>query len=164
MTYIYNNKPITRNGIVLDDVWYSLDYVLGLSDEERTDLGITKQAEPTPQPLTLEQLKENKLNEINGAFEQTMQQVRAGYPNDEVMSWSKQESDARAYLADNTVDAKLLESLADVRQVPKDIFAKLIINKADQYAVVVGQLVGKRQLLEGVIENATIDTIDSISW
>lgn len=78
MTYIYNNQPITRKGIVIDDAWHSYDYIVILSDAERETLEITVQAPPTPTPVS---------TEPQVPFEVTMRQARltlsrAGLLND----------------------------------------------------------------------------------
>ncbi len=156
---MYNGKRIStvKDGQVTgtkggwehaDGTRYSEDWLLELDTEaKRTARGITEYV-PLVRVPTLDQMHQAKLADINSAFADDMAKVKDGYPADEVMSWAKQESDSRAYLADQNADTKLLDSLAATRNMPKNLFAQKIIDKADQYAVVVGQLIGKRQILE----------------
>jgi hypothetical protein len=67
MTYIYNNNPINRNGVVIADIWYSYDHIIGLTDAGRTALGVTEQVAPTPTPPTLDQVYQAKISEISNA-------------------------------------------------------------------------------------------------
>jgi hypothetical protein len=122
---------------------------------------------PHPAPTTAE-LKQSKRLEINAAFEQSMQQITGGYPASETSSWAKQETEARAYIADNTAPAPLLDALAATRGVAKADLVSRIIAKADLFAAVSGQLIGHRQGLEDALdalpETATIEDIAAIIW
>ena len=52
-----------------------------------------------PPPLTLDEAKAAKLTEINAACDAEIGAIKATYPDTEVMSWDKQEQEARALLA-----------------------------------------------------------------
>jgi len=166
-TYTLNNENITNTeGIVIDDIWYSMTEVKTWSKSKLALAGIAV-TEPEiiePVPLTLTELKAQKIAEINYAFEQSMNQLKSGYPQDEILTWSKQESEARAYLADNNAETPLLDGYVIVKSVTKTNLANAIIAKADMFATICGQLVGKRQYLEDIINGATIEGIANISW
>ena len=116
-------------------------------------------------PLTLSDLKTAKKAEISANFEQTIQQITAGYPPNEIASWSKQEQEARAFTAVALAPTPLIDALANTRGVPKDTLAARIIAKADLFAGISGQLIGKRQGLEDSIEAATSKTaLAAIAW
>lgn len=89
-----------------------------------------------------------RLENINAHCETAIAQISAGYPSSEVLSWPKQETEARAWLADNSVATPLIEALAAARGVVKADLVSRIIEKADLFAQVSGQLIGKRQGLE----------------
>ena len=112
----------------------------------------------------LETKKQIKLNYFNKMFNDLIGQVKTTYPSTEVESWAKQEKEARDYIADNNAQATLLREIALARGASVEWFANKVISKADQYALVVGKLIGTRQLLEHRILNATESTIDGIVW
>ncbi len=121
-----------------------------------------------PPPLTLAQLKLAKRIEINTAFEQSMQQIVGSYPSNEISSWAKQETEARAYVANSSVQTPLIDALAATRGIAKADLVLRIIGKADLFATVSGQLIGHRQALEDALdalpEIATADDVAAISW
>lgn len=119
---------------------------------------------PFPAP-TLAELKTAKKAEITANFERTIQQITAGYPPNEIASWSKQEQEARAFTAVALSATPLINALANTRGVPKVTLAARIIAKADLFAGISGQLIGKRQGLEDSIEAATSQTaLAAIIW
>lgn len=105
-----------------------------------------------------------KLQYFNKMFNDLIGQVKQSYPSTEVESWAKQEKEAREYLADNNVAAIIVRAIANARGVPVELLAQKIVEKADQYGSVVGNLIGTRQMLEDQINAATEETIDSINW
>ena len=118
-----------------------------------------------PPALTLADLKTAKKAEISANFEQTIQQITAGYPPNEIASWSKQEQEARAFTAVALAPTPLIDALANTRGVPKATLAARIIAKADLFAGISGQLIGKRQGLEDSVEAATSKTaLAAIAW
>ncbi|CAG0967117.1 hypothetical protein MTYP_01054 [Methylophilaceae bacterium] len=96
-----------------------------------------------------------KLASINAACEAEIAAISAGYPASEVLSWPKQETEARAWTADNQAVTPLLDSLAAARGISKAELASRVIVKADLFAQLSGAIIGKRQALE--------DQLDAIS-
>lgn len=96
-----------------------------------------------------------KLASINASCESEIAAISAGYPASEVLSWPKQEAEARAWPADNQAVTPLLDSLAAARGISKAELAGRIIAKADLFAQLSGAIIGKRQALE--------DQLDAIS-
>ncbi len=114
---------------------------------------------------TLEQIRTRKLKEINAACEATLAAVKAGYPDSEVLSWSVQETEARAYVLDPLKPIPFLTALATARDITVPDLVALIIAKADAFAGISGSLIGKRQKLEKLAELAeTIEDIEVIVW
>lgn len=122
---------------------------------------------PFAEPTVLELINAQK-QLINADFETAMQQVTTGYPSNEISSWSKQESEARAYLADAEATTPLIDALAQSRLISKAELVERIIAKANLFAGVSGNLIGKRQGLEDQLdaldENATSEDIAAIVW
>ncbi|PPC95752.1 MAG: hypothetical protein CTY32_08630 [Methylotenera sp.] len=97
-----------------------------------------------------------------------MEPIINGIPSIERESWKKQETEARAYVADSAASTPLIDALAATRGVDKAELVSRIINKADLFATISGQLIGKRQALEDAVnalpESATPEDIAAISW
>jgi len=166
MRYFHDNKQLF-GAFKIGDISYPANWLQFATDAEKAAIGIiTLQDElpPTPTPLTLAELKAQKISEINFAFEMAMNQVKTGYPQDEILTWSKQELEARAWLADNNAETPLLDAYVVVKSVTKANLVNAIIYKADLFATICGSLVGKRQYLEDVINSATLENIASIKW
>lgn len=128
------------------EIYYKPDRTL----VEITELNV--EPDPTwttePAPLTIPELITIQLGEINADCEQAIALISAGYPDSEVLSWPKQETEARAWLANNSAATPLIDALASTRGVDKADLVGRIIAKADAFAQESGELIGKRQGLE----------------
>lgn len=122
---------------------------------------------PLPK-ATLAELKAEKLTEINASFNQQMRVVIGNVPDYEIASWSKQETQARAYQLDNSALTPQLDNLAAMRGITKADLVTRIIAKADLFACISGTLIGKRQGLEDELdalpETATAEDVAAIAW
>jgi hypothetical protein len=136
------------------------DGIWSLVDDEVVKLSL-----PLP---TIDQLKAATLININADFAIAMNQVVAGYPEKEISSWAKQETEARAYIANNAASTPLIDALSTARGLDKTELVGRIIFKADLFATVSGQLIGKRQGLEDQLnaldETATAEDVEAIVW
>lgn len=90
-----------------------------------------------------------KLAEINAACENELASLQSTYPQSEVLSWDKQEREARAFVENPVSPVPLISALAAAREVDPADLADWIILKADAYTDAVGSALGKRQKLEG---------------
>lgn len=97
-------------------------------------------------------LKQRKLTEINHAMELALASLRIEYPESEIMSWTKQESEARLYLINPNHKTPLLDLIVESRGMDKLELINKVILKAEQYAFAVGMAVGRRQMLEDQIK------------
>lgn len=126
---------------------------------------ITEEALAAELAPTLDDLKAAKIVELNAACEAELSVLRAKYPESEVLSWDKQESEARAWVADNNAPTPLVDIMAAERQMDHAELIDRIIQKADQYTAMVGQVVGKRQWLEDQVALAQTEAeLHAISW
>lgn len=107
-----------------------------------------------PKPPELNKLKARKLNEINAAYQQAIAEMTPGYPDDERLTFDKQEQEARAWLADDTALTPFIDALAAGRQMDKAELVKRIIAKADAFALASGSLTGQRQRYEDLLKDA----------
>ena len=117
---------------------------------------------------TVVELKTLQIASVNTKFIEYMTAITSGYPTDEMLSWSKQETEARSWLAVNSAITPLIDGLAAARSIPKSNLVDRIIAKADAFAGISGQLIGKRQSLEDRINalptTATPQEIAAIVW
>lgn len=102
----------------------------------------------------LPELKAIKLNEINATYQQAIATLTPTYPDDERLTFDKQEQEARAWLADNSTSTPFIEALAAGRQMDKAELVSRIIAKADAFALASGILTGQRQRYEDMLDAA----------
>lgn len=104
-------------------------------------------------------LKQAKLAEVNAQCEQHLRVLRASYPSSEVLSWDKQEAEARAG------GGPFTRVLAEARGLTLDELLERILAKADAYAAIGAKIIGIRQHLESKIaEASSIAEISAIQW
>lgn len=128
----------------------------------RTSLGVTEQADSNQPfdsryyfaygvPRAIDQLVLLKLQDVNGKCDEMMRSIEASYPESEVKTWTKQEEEAKAYLADNQVATPLIDALVANRGLDKAELITRILAKAQAFAVVAGTIVGVRQAHEDAL-------------
>lgn len=104
---------------------------------------------------------------INSAYISAVNTVTAGYPENEIASWPKQETEARAWQVNNETPTPWIDSAATAREIPKADFIALVIANADALAPIHGALTGKRQLLRDQIDalnTPTQEQLNAIQW
>lgn len=109
---------------------------------------VTEEVPPTPSEPTLDEMKAAKLAEINAAYDSTVSTLVADYPSNELLTFDKQEAEARAWTADKSADTPLVDALALGRGMDKTELVSRILVKADAFAVATGYLTGVRQRYE----------------
>lgn len=125
---------------------------------------VTEEQPYAPPVFTLEEAKARKLREINSAADRAISELTATYPDREISTFDKQESEARAYTADPTSPTPLLSALAGARGVTLDDLVKRVLVKADAFAVASGHIIGKRQALEDRLHACTtIEEVQAIN-
>ncbi|WP_279139258.1 hypothetical protein, partial [Bilophila wadsworthia] len=116
---------------------------------------VTEEQPYVPSVPTLEEVKAAKLSEINAVADRAIATLTATYPDREISTFDKQESEARAYAADATASTPLLSALAQARGVPLDELVRRVLAKADAFAVASGSIIGQRQALEDRLDACT---------
>lgn len=111
---------------------------------------------------SLADLKAAKKIEVNKECDLRMNALVASYPAQEVATFAKQETEARAFLANSAASTPLIDALAANRGVPKAELAARIVAKADAFAAYAGRVIGYRQKLEDQIDAATEATLGAI--
>lgn len=97
---------------------------------------------------SLENLKSAKLAEINVAYDKVVSGVVATYPDMELLTFDKQEKEARQWKADSSAATPFLDGLAKARGIDKDELVDRVIAKADAFQTAVATLTGLRQKYE----------------
>ncbi len=105
---------------------------------------------------------------INEAYEAAVKELTAGYPDSEISSWDKQETEARALYADMNAVTPWIDAAATARGIPRLSFAILIISNANALLPFHGAYTGKRQKLRDEIDalgpEPTQEQLDAIQW
>ena len=125
---------------------------------------VTEEQPYVPPVPTLDEVKAAKLSEINAAADRAIATLTATYPDRELATFDKQESEARAYAADATASTPLLSALAQARGFPLDELVRRVLAKADAFAVASGSIIGQRQALEDRLDVCTtVEEVQSIA-
>lgn len=111
----------------------------------------------------LAEAKARKLEALNANYESFVSQL-TNSPQTEILTWSEQEAEARAYTASKQEsDAPMLSSLSKARNIPLSMLCAKVIEKAEAYRRFIAYAIGKRQAYEDAIERAqTLGGLESI--
>lgn len=119
--------------------------------------------ETAPADPTLDEIKSVKLAGINSAYNTAISSLVSTYPSTELLTFDKQESEARAWKTDNSVSTPLIDALSHGRGMDKAELVSRIIKKADDFALATGYLTGQRQRYEDQLDAATtVEEVESI--
>ena len=100
-------------------------------------------------------LKEEKLFEINNAYDLAVSSLVNTYPQTEILTFDKQESEAKVWKLDNSVETPLIDMLVLGRGIEKSDLVERILKKAESFALSTGYLTGLRQRYEDMLMSAT---------
>ena len=146
-----------KNGDQPNKIIDSMELFQPVIDEFNRLAGIQ---DAPPPPPTLEEAKAEKLSEINSKADQALDNILATYPSSEVLSWDKQEQEARNWLLDDSTPTPLLDGIAASRGIDKALLVQKVIEKADAFAALSGAIFGKRQMLED--QCLVADTVEQV--
>ena len=105
--------------------------------------------------------KEFALNNLADKADAIKNGLLAGYPQTEIESFYRQEKEALAWRADNNAETPMLKQVAMVRGVPFDVLVEKVIEKASQFAVAIGVIIGQRQAFEDRL--LAINTLEELT-
>ena len=94
------------------------------------------------------QRKEALLHTLANKADTLKSSLLVGYPQTEIESFYRQEKEALAWKADNKADTPMLKQIARVRGIPFEVLVEKVIEKASQFAVAIGVIIGQRQAFE----------------
>ena len=145
---IKNNLPYhVPNEGEWKDEWLEIDNYVKTHPEEVTN-------DITYHP-SVSELKEYKLSEINSAYNEYTSALVSTYPQTELLTFDKQEAEARAYTADPSTSTPFLSGLAKARGITLDDLVGRVIRKSEAFASAVATLTGQRQRYEDMLSVAT---------
>jgi hypothetical protein len=88
--------------------------------------------------------KSAKLAEIDADFNAAISNITAGWPEQEIKSWPKQEAEARAFIADSQALTPMLSGIALQRGITVADLAARVIRDADAFTQASGYFIGLR--------------------
>lgn len=100
------------------------------------------------QTVLFENKKNTLLDKLADKADKIKSSLLIGYPQTEIESFYRQEKEALAWKVDNKVDTPMLKQIARVRGIPFEILVEKVIEKASQFAVAIGVIIGQRQAFE----------------
>lgn len=159
---------ITKNGFPYHVYPYAAEFAQEwdevLAYAEAHPECVTEEQPYVPPVPTLDEAKATKLSEINAAADRAISKLTATYPDREISTFDKQESEARAYAADPTASTPLLSALAQARGIELSELVQRVIVKADALAVASGSIIGQRQALEDRLDTCTtVEDVQAIT-
>lgn len=162
-----NGDAIPTDAVELSDEQY--EAILGAGAANKLVVPDTNGRPTLVDPLSmlsLDQRKAAKLAELADACGARMAAIKAGYPQDEISTWDKQESEAREYKrTGGTAPTPLLSALSSARGVTLADLVDRVIAKADAFATISGATIGKRQKYEDQVVAATDAAgVATIAW
>ena len=125
--------------------------------------------QPQPEP-TIPDVKAQRVDAINAAFEAAASALTAGYPEAERLTWMVQQQEALAWQADQAAPTPWLDGLASQRGITPDEMRQLTLNQVQLFMAASQMLVGKRQRLRDAVyavpDDApdALDQIAAITW
>ena len=117
-------------------------------------VSVVKYVPPEP---TVEELAAQKRWEIHDAARRKRDLLAPHYPQHEIDSWSQQRREAVAYTADPTIDTPLLTAMATARGWTVAALAARVLQKAADFAIGGGAILGAQQALEDQLQTIMAD-------
>ena len=142
----------------------TLDAVTATDKQQRASQAIIDAIDI--EKVALDGIAENKLQQINDAFEAAAAQLTAGYPPSEKMTWPMQQDEALAWRANNVSPTPFIDTLATARGISRAKFLSKTVAKVTAFRAASAQLVGAMQKCKDRVKAATtaaqIDAIDPV--
>lgn len=116
---------------------------------------------------SLDEIKRDQIAYVNANFEKECESIKGEYvPNDEQLSWSIQEEEAKAYWnSENPKLCPMLATLAKSRGIPLQTLVEKVLEKNTQYRQAIAMLVGNRQALQDRIERAeSVEAVRAVEY
>jgi hypothetical protein len=103
---------------------------------------------------TLEFVKREMLSRGKELTNSKLEALVNSIPQLEMLSWAKQEADAKSFISNGTSSA-MLDTLAFIRNETVEVLCQKILGKSAQFATVSAQLIGEWHVFEKKVNSAT---------
>lgn len=114
---------------------------------------------------TLDEVKLDKIYEINAIYEQKSETIKIDTPESEVLTWDIQKNEVEGYMKDNSFPTPFIDNLALSRQINKSELVHKIITKVVAFNTYMAKITGQRQFYEDKIKAAVNKSeVESIVW
>ncbi len=118
----------------------------------------------TPPTPTLESAKQQKLAQINGAYDNAIDYIQADYPLKEILSWDIQYAQSKELLENPEAAAIFVRELAEQRGLSVEEMRDRILANAESWQRTAGFLTAQRQIMkEAVLLAQKIEDVEDIS-
>lgn len=107
--------------------------------------------------------KVTKAKEIDATFSAELGAITAGYSEDEIKSWDKQEAEAIAFTADPAAPTPLLSAMVAVRGDTVAALASKIVANSVAYTAAYGAFLGKKHAREMALSAVDLDAADAVA-
>lgn len=114
---------------------------------------------------TLEEVKAEKIAEINGKCQQELAAIALPYPPQETLTWPNQYAEAQAFTANGTAPTPMLSAISTASEQTVAALAASVLLKAAAYNAMAGAAVGKRQAMTAQVHAAaTVLDVQGVVW
>ncbi len=114
---------------------------------------------------TLEEVKADKIVEINSKCQQVLAAIVLPYPPQETLTWPNQYAEAQAFTANSTSITPMLSAIAAASGQTVAALATSVLLKAASYNAMAGAVVGKRQALTAQVQaETTVSGVQGVVW
>lgn len=169
--YSDDNPQAVPNGAILLSQDYYLELIAGQSEgkiivADESGNPILIEPQPTPfhqlvaekwvisdenQTALLTQNKDKLIKKLADKTDNFKAQLLIGYPQAEIDSFYRQEAEAKAYKANPQANTPMLRQIAESRGIEFEELVEKVLEKAQQFANVIGAVIGIRQGFEDSI-------------
>lgn len=164
LTYVTAGDTITINGETIE--------IQSVDDFNKLTLssnytGVNAALSPYYITFTdnLNRAKSAKRAEIMAAYRQAIGSITQPYEQTEIDSWYKQETQARAYSADNSASVPFLTAQASARGITVSELSGIIITKADAFESAMASALGTKQKhMKSIDDATTVEEVNAITW
>lgn len=166
--YTDDNPQAVPNGAILLSQDYYVELIAGQSEGKRIvddENGYPVLIDPQPSPFhqlvegkwvisdenltaLLEKKKNNMIKKLADKTDNFKAQLLIGYPQAEIDSFYRQEAEAKAYKANPQANTPMLRQIAENRGIEFEELVEKVLEKAQQFANVIGAVIGIRQGFE----------------
>ncbi|NIB44766.1 hypothetical protein HBA55_34620 [Pseudomaricurvus alkylphenolicus] len=103
-------------------------------------------------PRESDAIREEAADKINTKVNRAIESLKAGYPVQEVETWTLQKLEADAWTLDNSAPVPTLTGIAARRGVGVDVVVAKVRAKSDLYQGTLGLILGNRQAAEDQLD------------